>query len=76
MRDRGCCKPRGLLARARLGFDSQLIIIIIIIIACSARNIHVKRTYVVVRFRVLRVADGGATLGEPLWTGTVAAGEA
>ena len=65
----------GLLARARFGFEDKLSSND----AVGMRVTRLEGTYIVVRFKALRAADGvkswtsPAELAESLWTGTVAA---
>ena len=75
MSGQGFRRSRGLLAKALYGFADTLTLKD----AVERLVIRVKRTYIVVRFRIWRAADGGkswvlaAKLLDLLWTGTVAA---
>ena len=75
MSGQGFGRSRGLLAKALYGFGDMLTLSH----AVERLVICVKRTYIVVRFRIRRAADGGeswvpaAKLLDLLWTGTVAA---
>ena len=69
------CRSKGLLAREKFGFGH----ILSSIDSVKRRVNQIERTYTVVRFKVLRAADGCesrvriADLATSLWTGTVAA---
>ena len=75
MRGQGFGRSRGLLAKALYGFGDTLTLRD----AVERLVIRVKRTYIIVRFRIRRAAGGGeiwvlaAKLLDLLWTGTVAA---